>query len=322
MRAMALPLAPPIKPQLAKSARELPEGDEWRYEPKWDGFRTIVFKDGDEVHLQSRGGKPMNRYFPDVVEQIAAVGEQRVVLDGEMVVEVDGVQEFDLLSQRIHPAESRVKMLAEQTPARYVAFDVLAVGDEVLTELGYDERRARLAELDLGTVEESPSVPTQEEAGQWLTGTSEGVVAKQGGARYLPGERKGMVKIKRLRTLDAVVAAFRYGKEQGTLGSLILGLYDDDGQLHVVGHTSGFKAKEKRELLDKLAPYMTGESGPGEPSRWKADEDLVWEGMRPELVVEVSYDHVTGNRIRHGTRLLRWREDKAPQDCKLEQLQG
>ena len=319
---MPLPLEPPIKPQLAKSAKKLPEGDQWRYEPKWDGFRTLVFKDGDEVYLQSRGGKPMNRYFPDVVEQVAAVPEERVVLDGEMVVEVDGVQEFDMLSQRIHPAESRVKMLAEQTPARYVAFDVLAVGDEVLTELGYDERRERLAKLELGPVEESPSVRTTDEAGQWLTGNSEGVVAKEGAAAYLPGQRKGMVKIKRLRTLDAVVAAFRYGKEEGTLGSLILGLYDDDGQLHVVGHTSGFKAKEKRELLDKLAPYMTGESGPGEPSRWKSDEDLVWEGMRPELVVEVSYDHVTGNRIRHGTRLLRWREDKAPAECKLEQLQG
>jgi ATP-dependent DNA ligase len=322
MRTMSLPLAPPIKPQLAKSAKALPEGDRWRYEPKWDGFRTIVFKDGDDVHLQSRGGKPMNRYFPDVVELVGAIPEERVVLDGEMVVEVDGVQEFDLLSQRIHPAESRVKMLAEQTPARYVAFDVLAVGDEVLMELGYDERRERLATLDLGPVEESPTLTDIDDAGQWLQGDSEGVVAKQAAAAYLPGERKGMVKIKRVRTLDAVVAAFRYGKEEGTLGSLILGLYDDEGQLHVVGHTSGFKAKEKRELLDKLAPYMTGESGPGEPSRWKSDEDLVWEGMRPELVVEVSYDHVTGNRIRHGTKLLRWREDKAPTDCKLEQLQS
>jgi ATP-dependent DNA ligase len=322
MRAMALPLAPPIKPQLAKSAKALPEGDHWRYEPKWDGFRTLVFKDGDEVYLQSRGGKPMNRYFPDVVEQIAAIPEDRVVLDGEMVVEVDGAQEFDLLSQRIHPAESRVKMLADQTPARYVAFDVLAVRDEVLTGLGYDERRARLAELDLGAVEESPSVATTEEAGQWLTGTSEGVVAKEGSATYLAGERKGMVKIKRQRTLDAVVAAFRYGKEEGTLGSLILGLYDEEGKLHVVGHTSGFKAKEKRDLLDTLAPYMTGESGPGEPSRWKSDEELVWEGLRPELVVEVSYDHVSGDRIRHGTRLLRWREDKAPGDCSMDQLRA
>jgi ATP-dependent DNA ligase len=319
---MALPLEPPIKPQLAKSAKALPEGEGWRYEPKWDGFRTLAFKDGDEVHLQSRGGKPMNRYFPDVVEQIAAMPEPRVVLDGEMVVEIDGVQEFDMLSQRIHPAESRVKMLAEQTPARYVAFDVLAVGDEVLMEQGYEERRARLAQLDLGDVEESPSVGTPDEAGQWLTGTSEGVVAKEAAARYLPGERKGMVKIKRQRTMDAVVAAFRYGKEEGTLGSLILGLYDEDGDLHVVGHTSGFKAKEKRELLDTLAPYMTGVSGPGEPSRWKSDEDLVWEGLRPELVVEVSYDHVSGDRIRHGTRLLRWREDKAPAECTMDQLQA
>ena len=319
---MALPLEPPIKPQLAKSAKALPEGEGWRYEPKWDGFRTLAFKDGEDVHLQSRGGKPMNRYFPDVVEQVAAMPEQRVVLDGEMVVEVDGVQEFDMLSQRIHPAESRVKMLAEQTPARYVAFDVLAVGDEVLMEQGYEERRERLAQLELGDVEESPSVATPDEAGQWLTGTSEGVVAKEAAARYLPGERKGMVKIKRLRTLDAVVAAFRYGKEEGTLGSLILGLYDGDGKLHVVGHTSGFKAKEKRELLDTLAPYMTGESGPGEPSRWKSDEELVWEGLWPELVVEVSYDHVTGGRIRHGTKLLRWREDKAPAECSMDQLQA
>jgi ATP-dependent DNA ligase len=322
MRAMALPLAPPIKPQLAKSSRDLPEGEEWRYEPKWDGFRTIVFKDGDDVHLQSRGGKPMNRYFPDVVEQIAAVGEQRVVLDGEMVVEVDGIQEFDLLSQRIHPAESRVKMLAEQTPARYVAFDVLAVGDEVLTELGYDERRARLAGLDLGTVEESPSVATQDEAGQWLTGTSEGVVAKQGGASYLPGQRKGMVKIKRVRTADTVVVAYREGKEAGTVGSLILGLYDDDGELHVVGHTSGFKAKQKRELVDFLAPYRTDERGSGGPSRWKPEEDLMWEGLRPELVCEIAFDHITGNRIRHGTKFLRWREDKAPEECTMEQLRA
>ncbi|HYI35185.1 MAG TPA: ATP-dependent DNA ligase [Thermoleophilaceae bacterium] len=317
---MSLPLGPPIKPQLAKSAKKLPEGDQWRYEPKWDGFRTLVFKDGDEVYLQSRGGKPMNRYFPDVVEQIEAVPEERVVLDGEMVVEVDGVQEFDMLSQRIHPAESRVKMLAEQTPARYVAFDVLAVGDEVLTEQGYDERRERLAKLKLGTVEESPSVRTTDEAQQWLTGNSEGVVAKEGAALYLPGQRKGMVKIKRVRTADVVVVAYREGKEADTVGSLILGLYDEDGELHVVGHTSGFKAQEKRDLVDFLAPYRTDERGSGGPSRWKPEEDLMWEGLRPELVCEIGYDHVTGNRIRHGTKFMRWREDKAPQECLMEQL--
>lgn len=319
---MPLPLEPPIKPQLAKSARSLPEGEQWRYEPKWDGFRTLAFRDGDEVYLQSRGGKPMNRYFPDVVEQIAAMPEDHVVLDGEMVVEVEGVQEFDLLSQRIHPAESRVKMLAEQTPARYVAFDVLAIGGDVLTEQGYDERRARLAKLDLGTVEESPSVTTTDAAQQWLTGDSEGVVAKEGEALYLPGQRKGMVKIKRVRTADVVVVAYREGKEENTVGSLILGLYDDGGELHVVGHTSGFKAKEKRELVDFLAPYRTDERGSGGPSRWKPEEDLMWEGLRPELVCEIAFDHITGDRIRHGTKFLRWREDKEPSECLMEQLRG
>ena len=319
---MSLPLEPPIKPQLAKSAKKLPEGDQWRYEPKWDGFRTLAFKNGDDVYLQSRGGKPMNRYFPDVVEQVAAMPEEQVVLDGEMVVEVDGVQEFDMLSQRIHPAESRVRMLAEQTPARYVAFDVLAVGDEVLTELGYDERRGRLAGLDLGTVETSPCVTTAGDAGQWLQGDSEGVVAKEADATYRPGERKGMVKIKRLRTADTVVVAFRMGKEEGTVGSLILGLYDAAGELHVVGHTSSFKAKEKRELLEFLEPYRTHERGSGGPTRWKPEEELMWEGLRPELVCEISFDHITGNRIRHGTKFLRWREDKAPEECLMEQLRG
>jgi len=315
-----LPLKPPIKPQLARSAKELPEGDEWRYEPKWDGFRTIAFRDGDDVHLQSRGGKPMNRYFPEVVEQVRAMPADGVVLDGEMVIDVDGVQEFDLLSQRIHPAASRVEKLAAETPAAYIAFDLLAAEGKSLLKLGYEERRERLAELDLAPVQLSPVVASTEDAGQWLTGHSEGVVAKQADAPYLPGERKGMVKIKRLRTADAVVAAFRFGKEEGTLGSLILGLYDDDGELHIVGHTSGFKAKEKRELLEKLEPYRTHERGAGEASRWKSDEELVWEGLRPELVVEIAYDHVTGQRIRHGTKLLRWREDKEPRECTLDQL--
>jgi len=319
---VSLPLAPPIKPQLAKSARELPEGDGWRYEPKWDGFRTIAFKDGDEVHLQSRGGKPMNRYFPEVVEQIKEVGEDRVVLDGEMVIEVDDVQEFDLLSQRIHPAKSRVEKLAAENPARYVAFDLLAVGDETVLELPYDQRRERLARLRLEPVDISPSVSASDDAGQWLTGTSEGVVAKEGSSRYLPGERKGMVKIKRLRTADVVVVAFRMGKEENTVGSLILGLYGDDGELRVVGHTSGFKAKEKRELLELLEPYRTHERGSGEASRWKPEEELMWEGLRPELVCEIAFDHITGDRIRHGTKLLRWREDKGPHECTMEQLRG
>ena len=319
---MKLPLKPPVKPQLAKSARELPEGDAWCYEPKFDGFRTIVFRDGDEVQLQSRNGRPMNRYFPDVVEQVLELPQERLVLDGEMIVVVDGVQEFDLLSQRIHPAASRVEMLRRETPAELVAFDLLAEDDEVLCELPYLERRERLAAVVADPVQLTPMTPDTDDAGQWLTGTSEGVIAKQCDAPYRPGERKGMVKIKRVRTADAVVAAFRFGKEEGTLGSLILGMYDDDGQLHIVGHTSGFKAKEKRELIAKLEPYRTHERGSGEPSRWKSDEELVWEGLRPELVVEVAFDHITGQRIRHGAKLLRWRDDKDPSECHISQLRS
>jgi ATP-dependent DNA ligase len=319
---MPLPLEPPIAPQLAKSAKDLPDGNGWVYEPKWDGFRTIVFRDGDEVYLQSRNGKPMNRYFPEVVESIKQMDADRLVMDGEIIVVVDGVQEFDLLGQRIHPAESRVRMLAEQWPAAYVAFDLLAEGDEVLCGLPYEERRERLAAVVADPVQLTPMTDDTGDAGQWLTGTSEGVIAKQCDAPYRPGERTGMVKIKRVRTADTVVAAFRFGKEEGTVGSLILGLYDDDGQLHIVGHTSGFKAKEKRELLGKLEPYRTGERGSGEPSRWKSDEELVWEGLRPELVVEVAFDHITGQRIRHGAKLLRWREDKDPAECHISQLRS
>lgn len=315
---MSLPLEPPIKPQLARSAKELPEGDRWRYEPKFDGFRTIVFKDGDEVHLQSRNGKPMNRYFPEVEEQVRGLPVDRAVLDGEMLVVVDGIQEFDLLSQRIHPAASRVKMLAEQYPASFVAFDVLALGDDVLMELPYTERRARLEAV----MDATPATDDREAAGEWLGGNSEGVVAKLADAPYAPGERHNMTKIKRIRTADLVVAAFRYGKHEGTLGSLILGLYDEAGELHVVGHTSGFTAKQKRDFLDVLESYRTHERGSGEPSRWKSDEELVWEGLRPELVVEVAFDHITGNRIRHGAKFIRWRDDKDPEECTLDQLRA
>jgi ATP-dependent DNA ligase len=317
---MALPLKPPIKPQLARPAKELPDGHGWRFEPKWDGFRTIVFRDGDDVHLQSRNGRPMNRYFPDVVAQVLALPGQRLVIDGEMIVVVDGIQEFDLLSQRIHPAASRVEMLSKETPAGFVAFDLLAEEDEVLFELPYSERRERLAAVVKDPVQLTPCTDDREAAEVWFTGRSEGVIAKEADAQYCPGERTGMLKIKRLRTADTVVMAFRFGKEEGTVGSLILGLYDDDGQLHVVGHTSGFTAKQKRELIDKLEPYRTYERGSGEPSRWKSDEELVWEGLRPELVVEVGFDHITGHRIRHGAKFQRWRDDKDPRECKMEQL--
>jgi ATP-dependent DNA ligase len=317
---LALPLKPPIKPQLARPAKELPEGAEWRYEPKWDGFRTIVFRDGDDVRLQSRNGRPMNRYFPEVVPQVLELPGQRLVLDGELILVVDGIQEFDLLGQRIHPAKSRVEMLAEKTPASFVAFDLLAEDDEKLLDLPYDDRRDRLESVIEGPVQLTPMTPDREAAGTWLTGQSEGVIAKQAGAAYQPGERTGMLKIKRVRTADTVVAAFRMGKEEGTVGSLILGLYDDEDHLHIVGHTSGFTAKQKRELLDFLDPYRTYEQGAGEPSRWKSDEELVWEGLRPELVAEVDFDHITGQRIRHGAKFKRWRPDKDPHECRLEQL--
>jgi ATP-dependent DNA ligase len=316
---MALPLDPPIKPQLARPARELPDGGGWRYEPKWDGFRTIVFRDGPDVHLQSRNGRPMNRYFPEVVEQVRALPSDRVVLDGELIVVVDGVQEFDLLGQRIHPAQSRVERLAQETPAAFVAFDLLADQDEVLLESPYTERRQRLEHVVQAPVELTPMVDSRDAAGQWLTGRSEGVIAKQAEAPYTPGERTGMMKIKRVRTADTVVAAFRMGKHEGTVGSLILGLYDG-GELRVVGHTSGFTAKQKRELIDLLEPYRTYERGAGEPSRWKSDEELVWEGLRPELVCEVSFDHITGHRIRHGAKFVRWRDDKRPDECTVDQL--
>jgi ATP-dependent DNA ligase len=319
---VSLPLSPPIQPQLARAAKELPSGEQWRYEPKWDGFRTIVFRDGDDVYLQSRNGKPMNRYFPEVIPAVQSLPGQRLVLDGELIVVVDGVQEFDLLGQRIHPAKSRVEMLAKETPAAFVAFDLLAEGDEVLMELPYTERRARLeGVVNSGPVQLTPcSAERDDAAGAWLTGVSEGVIAKRADAPYTPGERTGMMKIKRVRTADTVVMAFRMGKEEGTVGSLILGLYDDDGQLHVVGHTSGFKAKEKRELLGFLEPYRTWERGSGEPSRWKSDEELVWEGLRPELVCEIAFDHITGHRIRHGAKFQRWRDDKEPRECTMDQL--
>jgi ATP-dependent DNA ligase len=318
---VSLPLSPPVKPQLAKSRRDLPTGDEWCYEPKWDGFRTIVFRDGHDVQLQSRNGRPMNRYFPDVVEQVLALREERFVLDGEMVVMIDGVQEFDHLSQRIHPAASRVERLRHETPAQLVAFDLLAVGDETLLDLPYTERRERLAAVVADPVELTPATSDPDAAGEWLAGTGEGVIAKEAAAPYRPGERVGMAKIKRVRTADTVVVAFRFGKAEGTVGSLILGMYgDDDGELHVVGHTSSFRAKEKRELLELLEPYRTGERGSGEPSRWKSDEELVWEGLRPELVCEVDFDHITGHRIRHGAKFRRWRTDKDPPDCLLSQL--
>jgi ATP-dependent DNA ligase len=242
------------------------------------------------------------------------------VLDGEIVLfDAEGRQDFDALGQRIHPAMSRINMLAEQTPTRFIAFDLLAHEDEVLFELAQHERRARLGELVDRPVDLTPSTTNPDEAQPWLHG-AEGVIAKDLNHRYCPGERVGMVKIKRVRTIDAVVMGWRPGKEEGTLGSLILGLYDEAGQLRTVGHTSGFKAAEKRELPKTLAPYETGRRGSGEPSRWANERDLEWIELRPELVVEVSFDHTSNDRIRHGAKVQRWRTDKDPTDCHMEQM--
>jgi ATP-dependent DNA ligase len=319
---MALPIEFGLAPQLARPAKELPEG-EWAYEPKWDGFRALAFVDGDELLVQSRAGKHLERYFPEL-----RFPAGRYVLDGELVIPgSDGGQQFATLQQRIHPAASRITRLASETPARYVAFDLLALDDESWLERPYADRRAGLERLakhlrgqDRKTsVELTPVVGNSADAEPWLA-HGEGVIAKQLDASYQPGKRIGMVKVKRIRTIDCVVVGWRPGKEPDTVGSLILGLYDADGELHVVGHSSGLSAKRKRELPAELAPYETGERGSADPSRWDTDRELEWIALRPELVVEITFDHVSDGRIRHGTRIIRWRDDKAPRDCRIEQL--
>jgi ATP-dependent DNA ligase len=312
---VALPLAPPIKPQLALTRKQLPVGEEWAYEPKLDGFRAIVFVDGDEAYIQSRSGKALSRYFPELRFEPG-----RWVLDGELVIrDGDGNVEFDSLQMRIHPAESRIALLSTEIPAGFVGFDLLAEGDESLLEAPLSERRARLEAIaERADLELTPLTPDAEQAERWL-GSIEGVMAKQLDAPYLPGKRRGMAKVKRERTIDCVVMGWRPGKEEGTVGSLILGLYDGD-QLRTVGHISGFSAAAKRSMRALLAPLETGESGTAEASRWTGGRELEWVELRPELVIEVGYDHAASGRIRHGARFHRFRDDKAPADCKFEQL--
>jgi len=302
-------LTPPVLPQLARSRTSLPEGDNWAYEPKYDGFRAVAFVDGEETYLQSRNGKPLTRYFPELKFPAG-----RYILDGEIVA-----ASFDTLGQRIHPAASRIARLAEETPATYYAFDVLARDDDVLLELPYLERRAALEAIVAAPVELTDVVRTAADAEHWLH-EAEGVIAKEVDAPYQPGERTGMIKVKRVRTIDAVVMGWRPGKAERTVGAIILGLYGEGGRLREVGHSSGFTATEKRELVDKFAPYETGERGSGEPSRWTQGRDLEWVAMRPELVVEITFDHVSDGRIRHGSKVQRWRDDKAPEACTLDQL--
>ncbi len=311
---MRLPLAPPIEPQLAKSAREVPVGEGWAYERKLDGFRAIVFVDGAEVLIQSRGGKPLDRYFPEL-----AFPEGRYVLDGEIVIANGaGGEDFGGLQARIHPAASRVAMLAEQTPAAFHAFDLLAEGDASMLERPFAERRAALEARAGDGIAPVECASDTARAAEWLAG-AEGVIAKRLADPYLPGKRNGMVKVKRVRTIDCVVVGWRPGTDEGTVGSLILGLYDGDG-LRPVGHCAGFTARRKRELVAELEPYASGERGSGDPSRWSGGRDLEWVALRPELVAEVSYDHVSDGRIRHGARLVRFREDRDPRSCTVDQL--
>jgi ATP-dependent DNA ligase len=313
---MSLPLSPPIKPQLALTRKELPVGEEWAYEQKLDGFRAIVFVDGDEARIQSRGGKDLGRYFPEL-----SFGAGRYVIDGELVIrDADGGVEFDSLQARIHPAESRINLLAKEMPASYVAFDMLADGDESLLETPFSERRERLQRLaeEVSGFEVSELSPDPARAEEWLR-TTEGTMAKQLDARYEPGKRRGMAKVKREREIDCVVLGWRPGKEEGTVGSLILGLYDGDA-LRPVGHISGFNAATKRSLRDLLAPLETGDRGTAEPSRWTGGRDLEWVALRPELVIEVGYDHASAGRIRHGARFRRFRDDKQPRECTFDTL--
>ena len=321
---MSLPVAPPVKPQLALARKELPVGEDYVYEIKLDGFRCLAFVDGSQVFLQSRNGRPLGRYFPELT-----FPPGHYVLDGEIVVRgEDGREDFDALGQRVHPAASRVERLALETPAAYVAFDLLALDDESLLTRPFVERRAALEKLLAGSefgeapIDLMQATTDVQDARRWLLG-AEGAIAKDRSAPYRPGERKGMVKVKRVRTIDAVVVGWRPGKEPDTVGALILGLYEhsrDDADLRVVGHCSGFAAREKRRLVAFLEPFATGEQGTGDPSRWSAGRELAWVALRPELVVEIDFDHVSAGRIRHGAKLRRWREDKDPRTCTFDQL--
>jgi ATP-dependent DNA ligase len=333
---MTLQLKPPVPPMEARTQDEIPTGDEWQYEPKWDGFRCVAFRDGDEVYLQSKAGQPLARYFPDVVAALAQLKAKRFVLDGELVIPVNGALVFDELQLRLHPAASRVQKLAAAHPAMMVVFDLLAGDDgKSLMQLPLRERRAALEgfaseHLDRkGAIRLSPATTKLPQAQKWFDkvgGDLDGVIAKLIDVPYASGERSAMVKVKQIRTVDCVVGGFRYAGNAPVLGSLLLGLYDDAGLLHHVGFTSGFKASERKELTKrfealKKPPGFTG-NAPGGPSRWSTERSGEWEPLDPITVVEVTYDHFTGGRFRHGTKILRYRQDKAPRQCTLDQVEG
>jgi ATP-dependent DNA ligase len=321
-----------FRPMEARTAETLPEGADWRYEPKWDGFRCLAFRDGKTIDLRSKSGQPLGRYFPDIVAVLAALPVSRFVLDGELVIWVDGTLSFDTLQLRLHPAASRVRALVAEHRAQYIVFDLLVGPDGTpLLDQPLKERRAAL-ERFIGKVGESeflrlsPTTDDPAEARRWPTefGASlDGIVAKRADEAYRPDERT-MVKVKRQRTADCVVGGFRYGQKTKVVGSLLLGLYDAEGKLNHVGFTSNIKVAERPTLTKRLEsliepPGFTGDK-PGGPSRWSNERSVDWQPLRPELVVEVGFDHVSGGRFRHGTRLIRWRPDKAPEQCTCEQM--
>jgi ATP-dependent DNA ligase len=349
---MRLPFLPPIEPMLARAADALPEGDGWLYEPKWDGFRALVFRDGDETYIQSRDLKPLDRYFPELAAPLRASVPERFVLDGEVVIAADGGLDFEALLLRIHPAESRVRMLAGQSPASYVAWDLLALDDEDLREVPQGERRRRLEVALAGAappIHLTPATTDRALAADWFERFEgaglDGVVAKRLDATYQPGKR-AMVKVKHQRTADCVVAGFRWHKNGpgSHVGSLLLGLFDDGGRLHHVGVTSSFSWERRAGLVGELEPLReraledhpwrewaewagfgeadaSGTRMPGATSRWNRGKDLSWEPLRAERVCEVAYDHLQGDRFRHATTFLRWRPDKRPEDCRYDQLE-
>ena len=333
---IALPIRPPFPPAEAKSVTEIPAGNGWLYEPKWDGFRCLVYRKGSEVLLQSKAGQPLGRYFPELVEALARLKPQQFVLDGEIVILVEAQPSFDDLLLRIHPAESRIRRLAREIPATFIAFDILM--DERGREwLGKPlrERRARLETFlkSIGrntTIRLSPATTDLAAAQRWikeLTGAGfDGVVAKRLDMPYASGERTAMQKIKRIRSADCVVGGFRYSSKGGTVGSLLLGLYNESGQLDHVGFTSSFSAEQRRELKKVVDPLRGGDgfSGrtPGGPSRWSTERSGEWEALQPRLVCEVTYDHFSQGRFRHGTKFLRWRPEKAPRQCTFEQVRA
>jgi ATP-dependent DNA ligase len=319
-----------IEPMEAKLIEVLPDDEGWQFEPKWDGFRCLVFKQGDAVALQSKSGKPLARYFPEIAAAIAALPVEQVVLDGELLIPVGPTLSFAALQMRLHPAESRIRKLSAETPARLMLFDCLWSGQKTFSDRPLAERRVALeafyAEHRSATLRLSPLTEDRVVAQRWLDATGgalDGVIAKRRDEAYRPGER-AMLKVKRLRTADCVVGGFRYASKKREVGSLLLGLYDDAGLLHHVGFTSAIAEADRPALTAQLealveAPGFTGDA-PGGPSRWSTERSAEWQPLRPELVAEVRYDHVTGGRFRHGTGFLRWRPDKAPRQCTMAQL--